>query len=118
MPSSRRTLAMLTRIRATDVVTDDLPAALAGPLGQLKSGLSAMDDKAFDAFLADQAAKLGPTRPTERKRTVDEARAIGRDSNVVLQRRQTLAARRPAAKRFTPKPFSGTEQPTQLEGGR
>ena len=118
MPSSRKTLDLLTRIRATDIDTTDLPAALAGSLDQLKSGLSAMDDKAFDAFLVDQTAKLRPAKPTERQRTADEARAIGRESAVVRQRRQTLAARRPAAKRFSPKAFTPVEQPTRLEGGK
>ena len=88
------------------------------PLGQIKSELSALDDGAFDAFLADQAARLGPPLPTERKRTVAEARAIGRESVVVRQRRQAIAARRPAAKRFTPKPFAAAQQPTPLEGGK
>ena len=114
----RSTLDLLSRIRATDVVTDDLPAALAGPLAELKSELAALDDQAFDGFVADQTAMLQPAKPTERKRTVDEARAIGRDSVVVRQRRQVLAARRSAPKRFTPKPFSVAQQPTQLEGGR
>ena len=118
MPSSRRTLDLLTRIRATDIDTADMPAALAGPLSQVKSELSVLDDQAFDAFLADQAARLRPARPTERQRTVDQARAIGRDSTVVRQRRQALAARRSAAKRFTPKPFAAAQQPTQLEGRR
>ncbi|MBN2585001.1 MAG: hypothetical protein JXL80_18210 [Planctomycetes bacterium] len=118
MPSSHKTLALLSRIRATEIETADLPAALATPLGRVKDELSALDDAAFDAFLDDQAAKLGPTRPTERKRTVEEARAVGRDSAVVRQRRQVIAARKPAAKRFVPKPFSAAQQPAQLEGGR
>lgn len=118
MPSSRSTLALLSRIRATEIETTDLPAAMATPLGRVKEELSALNDEAFDEFLEDQLAKLLPTRPTARLRTVDEARAIGRDSAVVRQRRQVIAARKPAAKRFTPKPFSAAQQPTQIEGGR
>lgn len=118
MLSSRRTLALLSRIRATEIETSDLPAALAGPLGQIKSGLVALDDESFDAFIEDQAAKLRPARPTERLRTVAEARALGRASIAVRQRRQALRARKPVAKKFAPKAFEPVEQPARLEGGK
>jgi len=118
MPSSRKTLELLARIRATEIETSDLPAALAGPLGEIKSELAALDDEALDAFLDDQLAKLRPPRPAERLRTVDEARALGRASITVQQRRQTLRARKPVAKKFTPKAFEPVEQPSWLEGGK
>ena len=118
MPSSRKTLELLTRIRATEIDTADLPAGLAGPLGQIKNELAALDDQTFDAFIEGQVATLHPARPAERLRTVAEARAIGRASNVVRQRRQMLAARKPVATKFAPKSFSPVEQPTQLEGGK